>query len=144
MIEFLKKTCNDFFIIAAGILISSTVFCSIFNPGQMFDLGFMWQIIGMAFFSSLLHFIFYSRKELTKKQMLVRQIIHACVLVALLLTLGYTWGWIQSGSVAQALIFVALIGFVYCIVTVLSFQHDKKVARRLNDCLKQYKSHDSQ
>jgi len=142
MKDFLKKMLRDFFTITAGCFLSTTVFCTIFYPGVSFNITAMWYLVSLGFVTTLPHFIFYSRKELGKKQMLTRQIIHACVLFGILLTFAYTLGWIEKGSVVQPIVFILLVGLVYFMVGFLSFHHDKKVARELNKQLKQYKSHE--
>lgn len=144
MRDFLKMTLWDFMIIAAGILINAAIFCTIFYPDYTFDIRFLWQIIAMAALTSLLHIVFYSRKELSKRQMLVRQIIHACLLLTLLLVLVYTWGWLEPGDVVQIIVFIVLAACVYVSVCVLSLHYDKKVAKELNARLKQYKKKETE
>jgi MFS superfamily sulfate permease-like transporter len=144
MRDFLKMTLRDFMIIAAGILINAAIFCTIFYPDYIFDIRFLWQIITMAALTSLLHIVFYSKKELTKRQMLVRQIIHACLLLTLLLVLVYTWRWLEPGDVVQVIVFIALAACVYVSVCVLSLHYDKKVAKELNARLKQYKKKETE
>lgn len=142
MRDFLKKMLRDFFTITAGCFLATTVYCSIFYHDVTFNLYALWTTVAMAVLTTLPHFIFYSRKELGKKQMLVRQIIHACVLLAIILTFAYTLGWIERGSIVQLAVFILLVGLVYSAVGFLSFHHDKKVARELNERLKQYKNHE--
>lgn len=144
MKDFLKDMLRDFFIITTGILISATVFCTIFIPERPFGIGFLWQIIAMGVFSTLPHFIFFAKKELTKKQMLTRQIIHACVLLALLLTLAHVWGWVDLHNAAGVMVFITMVGFVYMLVTLFSLHHDKKVAEALNARLQQYRDRETQ
>jgi uncharacterized membrane protein len=138
MKEFLLKMIRAFFTIMAGILIATTVYCTIFVPDLTFGIDFLWQIIVMAFLTTLPAFIFYTKKELSKKQMLARQIIHACVLLALILSIAYFLGWIEPASIVQLAVFLALVACVYLVVRVLSFHHDKKIAERLNIGLKKY------
>jgi len=142
MKDFLKKMLRDFFTITAGSFMATTVYCTIFYRHVSFDLYGLWSIVALGVVTTLPHFIFFSRKEFGKKQMLTRQIIHACVLLAILMTFAYTLGWIDTGSIIQPIVFIVLVGLVYFAVGFLSFHHDKKVARELNERLKQYKSHE--
>lgn len=143
MKDFLRKMLRDFFVITAGCFLATIVYCTIFYQDVTFDLNALWLTVVLGFVTTLPHFIFFSRKELGKKQMLTRQIIHACVLLGILLTFAYTLGWIERGSIVQPTVFIVLVGMVYLAVSVLSFHHDKKVAEQLNTGLKQYKSHES-
>ena len=143
MKDFLKKMLRDFFTITAGCFLSSTVFCTVFYPDVSFNITAMWSLVSLGVVTTLPHFIFFSRKELGKRQMLTRQIIHGCVLFGILLTFAYTLGWIEKGSIIQPLVFILLVGMVYFMVGFLSFHHDKKVARELNERLQRYKRNES-
>ena len=144
MKEFLNKTLRDFFTITAGCFLATTIYCTIFYQNVTFNLPGLWSIALMALVTTLPHFIFFSREELGKKQMLTRQIIHACVLLGILLTFAYTLGWIDRSSIIQPIVFILLSGLVYFSVGFLSFHHDKKVAERLNTGLKHYKDREQQ
>lgn len=139
MKEFIVKVMHGFFTITASILICTTVFCTVFPPDQKFGVDLLWQIIVMGLLCTMTLFIFYTKKELGKKKMMARQIIHIAVLLALLLSLSYSWGWIDGGSFVQVALFLAMVACVYLVVTFLSFRRDKKIAERLNTGLKRYK-----
>jgi uncharacterized membrane protein len=139
MLKRLKDMLLDFLLIMAGILLCTTVFCTIFNREIRFGVDLLWQIIGLAFFSTLPGFIFFSKHELTKKQMLTRQIIHACILVILLLFFAYHWRWLIPQSIVQPIVFIFMIAFVYMIVSFFTYKRDKKVANMLNEQLKKFK-----
>jgi len=139
MLKQLKDMLLEFLLITAGILLCTTVFCTIFYQDILFGIDLLWQIIGLAFLSTLPGFIFFSKHELTKKQMLNRQIIHVCILVALLLFFAYHWKWLVPQSIVQPIVFIAMIAFVYTIVSFFVYQRDKKVANMLNERLEKFK-----
>ncbi|MBR0600364.1 DUF3021 domain-containing protein [Sinanaerobacter chloroacetimidivorans] len=130
--ELLKLMIRDFFVITAGIVISVAIFCSAFYPEELFPVEFFWNIISLGIMSSLPHFIFYSEKELNKRQMLTRQVIHFSIILLILFTVGYSWGWIATGNILQPVVFFLLVTAVYLGVKVLAFQNDRKMADLLN------------
>ena len=144
MIKRLKEMLLDFLMITAGTTLSATVFCTIFSQDFTFGIELLWQIVALSFFCTLPIIIFHSKKELTKTQMLIRQIVHLCVLLTVLIFFAYYWEWIDTGSIVQPIVFVALVAVVYITVTYFAYQCDKKVAILLNDRLERYKKRNSE
>lgn len=135
--EILRSMLRAFFVITTGITISMYVFCLIFNKDAGFSLDDIGRILKMALISELPYFVFYSRKELDKKQMLIRFMIHIPVLSAVLFYLASLWKWINVNSFNEVLVFFLLIIGVYALVLAASFYKDKKTADKLNDTLKE-------
>lgn len=139
MINQLKEMLLEFLAITAGITISTTVFCTIFDYNIYFGIGLLWQIVGLSFLCTLLGIIYVSKRELTKKQMLSRQIIHMGVLLILILFLAYRWQWIDAHSVIQPIVIIIMFLGVYSMVTYVTYIRDKKVAMMLNERLQKFK-----
>ncbi len=139
MIIKLKEMLLDFLLITAGISLSATVFCTIFYQDVRFGIELLWQVAALSFFCTLPGFVFYSKKELMKKQMLTRQIIHLCILIVLLLFFTYHWNWIDWRNIVQPVIFIAMFALVYVVVCYFTYKRDEKVASMLNERLAEYK-----
>lgn len=135
--ELFKNMLRSFFIISTGAVASMYVFCLIFFPDVTFTLGDIGRVLLMALASDLPYILFYSRKELGKRQMLVRKVIHFAALLAILLTFAHLWDWINLNNPGQVIVFILLVIGVYAIVIGLIVYQDKKLADKLNDVLKQ-------
>ena len=135
--DLLRTMIRAFFVIATGIVASTYVFCLIFNQSAVFSLDDIGKILLMAFTSDIPFFIFYSRRELSKKQMLIRQIIHLPVLLAVLFWFAWLWDWVNMDRPNEIIVFVLLIIIIYAIVLAAAVYQDKKLADKLNDRLKQ-------
>ena len=135
--DLLKTMVRAFFVIATGIVASIYVFCMIFNQDAVFSLDDIGRILLMAFASDIPFFIFLSRKDLGKKQMLIRQIIHIPVLLAVLLYFGWLWDWVSMNRPTEIIVFIVLVIIVYAIVLAVAIYQNKKLADKLNDRLKQ-------
>lgn len=135
--ELFKNMLRSFFIISTGAVASMYVFCLIFFPDVTFTLGDIGRVLLMALASDLPYILFYSRKELGKRQMLVRKVIHFAALLAILLTFAHLWDWINLNNPGQVIVFILLVIGVYAIVIGLIAYQDKKLADKLNDVLKQ-------
>lgn len=135
--ELLKAMFRAFFIITTGIIASMYIFCLIFFPDASFSLDDIGRILLMAFASDLPFFLFYSRKELGKKQMLVRTAVHIPVLLAILLYFAHLWNWVSMNNPKEVVVFILLVLGVYAIVYAAGAYQDKKMADKLNDSLKE-------
>lgn len=135
--ELVKKMINSFFMITTGIVISMYVFCLIFNPDVRFTLADIGRIILMAAVSDLALIIFFCRRELNKKQMLMRYIIHFIVLSAILLYFSFLWDWVNPRNTKEIAVFLISILLVYVVIFLSNRYRDRKLSDKLNDRLKQ-------
>ena len=139
MRDLLKTMAFEFVIIVAGITASVLIFCAILEPTARFGIEILLQILSLSFFVTLPHLVFYSPKELSKKQMRIRQAIHIALVTALMFFFGYEWNWINRGSVWHPILFFLLFIIVYVIVEFSLLQRDKREAQKLNMWLERYK-----
>ncbi|MCL1976471.1 MAG: DUF3021 domain-containing protein [Firmicutes bacterium] len=135
--DLVKTMVHSYFVITTGIIASMYVFCLIFNRNAVYSLDDIGRILLMALASDLPFIIFYSRKELGKKQMLIRQIIHIPFLLAVLFYFAQLWDWVRMNSPTEVIVFIALVLVVYAAVLAIATFQDKKLADKLNDRLKQ-------
>lgn len=139
LIDRLKEMLLEFLVITAGITICTTVFCTIFYNDGYFGLELLHQIVALGFFCTLPGIVFLSKKELTKKQMLIRYAIHMCILLALILFLAYRWEWIDPRNIVHPIIITFMFLGVYSLVSFVTYMREKKVAMELNEKLQNYK-----
>lgn len=142
MINWLKNLLQVFLLITAGTIISATIYCTLFFQDITFGIDLLWQLVAVAFFCTVPCLMFYSKKELSKKTMLIRHIIHLCVTLAILIFFAYFWTWIDVGSIIQPIVFVVLVSVVYVTVTFFAYQIDKMTAKQLNERLQQFRQRD--
>jgi len=136
-IAFSQKIVKDFLIIFASIIIIITILQQLYYPNIAFDLNSIYIIMAFSFLSSLMGFILYSPKDISEKQMRIRMAIHFFTLEILLITLSSIFGIVNS---VLDCIFLALqIAVIYLLVRLLSWQKDKKEAKKINEKLKAFK-----
>lgn len=107
---------------------------TIFFPDSESTILF-WQVIALSIISSLGNLIFCSRKELSRKQMLIRKIIHLLYVIIAVLGGACLCGWIDPGSVWQMVIMVIFILTVYGVVMYVNMKMEIKTAEALNQKL---------
>jgi len=134
--ELLKLMFRSFFVITTGVVVSMYVFCLIFTPEATFYLEDIGRILLMAVAGDIPFIIFYSQKELSKKKMFIRFIIHFLVLLAILLYFAHLWDWVNLKSPKEVAVLILLIIGVYAIVVIAINYQDKRLADKLNESLK--------
>ena len=136
-LKFVQKIIKDFFIIFASIIMMITLLRQMFYPEMAFDLKSIYIIMAFSFLGALTGFIFYSPHDLSENKMRIRIIIHFFTLEILLIVLGSAINIVNDAS---GVIFLALqIAVIYIIVRLLSWQNDKKDAKKINEKLKTFK-----
>jgi hypothetical protein len=135
----IKTMLVEFFIILSGTTICSAIFCTVFYRDVVLGVSFLWELIALSFLTTLPQLLFCSKKEVSKKQMRIRQSVHVVLVVALLVFLGHLWDWVEFTSVVEPLAFIALVLLSYTAIAAYMYHRDKKLAARLNEKLKLFK-----
>jgi len=136
----LKSVLQTFIYVTAGITISAAIFTSLFVQGFVLSSDLLWQIIGMAAVCATGNFVYYSKKELSKRQMAFRIICHYLYINLLVFVGAFLWEWIRPGILREVLVMLLLIAVVYAIVTIVSFQKEERTAKDLNLMLRKNNS----
>lgn len=130
--ELLKKTILTFALVIAGITVSSTIFLTIFVPEVQLGIMILWEIIIMSAVCSLGNLLFYSRREISKKKLRIRMIIHYIYINAVVLSGAFIWEWITPGYILQLIVIMILIAAVYAAVMLVNISKEIKIAEDLN------------
>ena len=133
----IKNMIYSFFIIVTSILASMCIFTLIFNPEALFTLTDLLGIFITALITTSTTFIFYSKKELTKKQMRIRTIIHIVVLLAICLFLSQIFGWANFKNHIETFLFVLSVFGTYVLIYIFSEYRDRKLSDKLNESIKE-------
>ncbi len=134
----IKKIFSDFFIITTGILIGIIVYCMLNEPEATFDVQLLQAIVFSGFVTSLPTMIFYSKKELTKRKMLLRQVIHFMFLESMILWSAYSSRSIEPGNIMQGIETFGMVFLIYFAVRLKGWLIDKKEAEKLNKRIEEF------
>lgn len=131
---FVKNVLISYFISATCISIGVAVLGSIFQPDAQLNYNALIYPQIYAILSSLIMLVKYSKKELTTKQMLFRNILHFSLLEITILLFVYL-GSVSADSLL--LIAVAVTVFIiYISVYLISWINDLNTAKIFNAELK--------
>ncbi|MCC0634500.1 DUF3021 family protein [Clostridioides sp. ZZV15-6388] len=139
LINILKNVVRYFCMITTGVLISVFTFCLLFSPDETFSISIFQQILLIALVTSLSTLIFYSKRELGRKELLIRQVIHMIFLFVFVMWFSFKSNWIDSGHIFQALFIALSIFIIYLCITLATCKRDKKESILLNKGLKEYR-----
>jgi len=127
---------HNFFLIFGGSVIAMYINHLIFSDGYIGVHAVTALLVATAL-CSLAQFIFFAKKQLNRRQILVRQIFHLAAILAIVLSTAYFMEWIGQEKPVQIVLFVGYVVMVYVFVTVVSVRKSKKLADALNRKLKE-------
>jgi hypothetical protein len=139
MKDTLKTMLVEFFIILSGTTICSAIFCTVFYRDVTLGVDFLWELIALSFLTTLPQLLFCSKKEFTRKQMMIRQSIHIILVVGLIVCLACIWRWIRFSTFIEPVAFVMLVLLSYAGITSFMYYREKKLAETLNEKLREFK-----
>jgi hypothetical protein len=137
--SFFKECVMRFFIIATCIGIASGIVGPVLMPETHLNYTAFFSPPLAALLATLPSFIFYSRKELTLKQVMVRKILHLITLEALLTVVALVCRNIST--LGETALFMTMVLIIYAAVSLIGFWLQSKEARLINKGLRKLQEH---
>ena len=132
--ELKKCLIQDYFVIVTGTLMGTLVYCLIFERSTTFSLFYLGWVLVFSLLADLPLCIFYSKKELTEHQWMIRFVLHFIVLEGLLLTLAYFANMYHN--LIGGAVFALIVAGVYVLVRFSGHQINVRIALKMNENLK--------
>lgn len=143
IIDYIRHLIKSFFTICSCILVGTTVFVTIVNIDVISN-AILWQIIVVSAAATLLDFIRYSRRELSGKSLINRNIIHYMLINILLFLAAYFFEWFKLASISKVIFFMLVILVIYVLIYLSIYFIDSVRAKELNEKLIEYKKRRSE
>lgn len=124
--------------IFAVIVIGITIANQFYNPQHHFSINDIYMYMIAAFIGTVPGLIFYTRRDISEKQMRIRMIIHFIVLESALIIFAVVVNLVNG--IGQILSLAADIALIYIIIRLLEWEDDKKVSKEINERLKAMKN----
>lgn len=139
----MKKTFKEFVVlfctINTGVMFATTIYISIFEKEASLDVSLLWQMLLVTFLTSLSDLLYYSKKELSKKQVIIRTCIQFILVGTIVIVSAYLFDWIDvTKPVYYIISLIVLIIIVYILVKLISYKKDMKMAEKLNEKIAEY------
>lgn len=129
-----KQLLLTFAFVTTGILCAATIFITVFWQNAHITVAFLWQILGVSALCSLGNFIWPDR-EVTKKEWIVREVLHYVYVCTVVLGLGSKFEWFYWNNLKMVLLMIFTIFIVFVTVMYVMLKMDKKVEKQLNEKL---------
>jgi 4-hydroxybenzoate polyprenyltransferase len=105
----------------------------VFYPGQMLTADYLWKIPLLSLCSVLPALILFSKKEPSRREFIIRRILHFVFTAAVVVGLLILYGWL---GVRYLIWFIIFFIVVFTVVTGIGFAGEKKIADKINDKIK--------
>lgn len=129
-----KMIAMQFLLITVGMLLGiglMNVFTRDYNDLPWF---FPFEILAVALSTALASLVYLSKNELSKKGMMIRQIIHFILLLVIVYSYGYLFKW--WSELSGILIVGAIFLGIYAIVFIVTYRMERKDSFKINEALK--------
>ena len=143
MTEKLKILVTIFSKITMGVLFASAIYISaLWGFDAKISVKILWQIIVVSAICSLPNLMYpvNGEKELSKKGMVIRQIIYFLFVNCTVLGLGRAFGWFYFKNAKMVVLMEILIIGVYVVMNLAAYMNDKMVANDMNRKLKELRN----
>ncbi len=130
----IKRVMMSFFISVTLITLAMAIVGLIFEPHMIFGYEAFLSPLIFGAIASFPMLVFYSNKEQSMKEILLRSLIHFLLLEILILSNLYIFGILTSPSMALSLALTIFI--INLAVHLVSYVHDKRAASEFNTALK--------
>ena len=138
--EHLKAVMSQFFVIAALINLAIFILGEIFRPDDKFGYEAFLAPIIYAAISLVPMLCMYSKKELTIKQHIFRELLQLISIEIILIFLGMGSKSLERENLALTSSFALSVFIIYVLVYVIAWLLDLNTARQINTDLKSFQS----
>lgn len=132
MKELVKRILESFFVINAGVTIGAAAFITLLQKDAKLGVEILWQIIIVSLLTALSTVIMHSKNELSKRQIIIRLVIHYILINAIVLCCAYIFNWFEFREPIKILGIIIVILSVFVFVWTITYKNDSKVAEMLN------------
>lgn len=135
MKESAKVVITHFFVITVAVLFFTTLVNTVDGVEEC-SIAYIWQVLITGVVSALPSCIFWSKKELSKKQWQIRFVFHFALIEAIIFTEGWIFEWYSDAL--SALVIAAEVILVYLIVYLYSYFVGISDAEKVNSALQAF------
>lgn len=136
--EHLKSVMSQFFVIATLINVAIFVLGEVFRPDEKFGYEAFLAPIIYAAISLVPMFCMYSKKELTVRQHIFRELLQLISIEIILIFLGLGVESLEPENLALTASFALSVFIIYVLVYVIAWLLDLNTARQINTDLKSF------
>lgn len=134
MKDTIKMVVSHFFVITVCVTAAIGIPNAFIPDHKGYPTDFPLNILLIGATSALPSFLFYFKKEPTRRQFILRVILHFCCIMAVILGEGRLLGWYSS--ITEMFYIAACVIVVYLAVWIITTRASQNVADNINSALK--------
>ena len=129
--ELMRRMFFLFFVVLSGLLIASYLFLLLFGHDTL-RVSDIAALIVLSIGINLGAFVFYSKRELKKSEMLLRQTAHLILVVGITLATAFYMNWVSWQEPLRIFVFTLLMTLVYVGSNAVEIFRSKRLVSDLN------------
>lgn len=138
--RWIREILLTFCMVTTGSVLVSAAYIKVFWPGdEQVSVDILWQLPLIAFVCCLGNF-FYPQREVGRRSILCRKLLHYLYINAVVLGGGYHFAWIERGNLSMPTVMAFGILVVFVAVSAVVWNWHKKETQRLNSKLQEYQA----
>ena len=131
----IKYALRDF-VMAYGLAVIATLFFRwLYHVESPISLATLWKLVLLSFAGVLPRLVYYSAHEQSEKEMMIRDILHALILVVVIMAFGRVMD-IWESFIDGIIVFGVLV-FINFAIKLLAYSQNASVAAKINQKLKE-------
>lgn len=136
---YIKSILKYFSVIYTIASIGAAIFISIFDKNATLGVKIFWELLGSCLLCSLVStFLLNSQKEWSKKEAIVRIIIHVILIYSIILGSGLSFKWININNIGECFEVSLMFFGIYAGVWIAIYKRDNREAEELNKKIMHY------
>ena len=130
--------------VVLGVEIAVAVFISVFYPGVSLSVALLWEILACSIVCALGNVIWWTGKELSRMETLIRIFLHYLYINAVVFGSAFLFDWIDYDSIVMVISMFFMILVIFLVVFLASWYHDKKISDLMTRSLKAYQEREDE
>ena len=127
--------------IVAMVILGSAIYITVFWGNECtLSANMLWQIMGVSAVCSLCSLILDSKRELSKRVMLLREILHFVMINVVVLFFGFWFEWFYLSAWKMIVGMELTIIAVYAGVMLINYRMNQRTAEEMNHKLQERQS----
>ncbi|MFG6357489.1 MAG: DUF3021 domain-containing protein [Acetatifactor sp.] len=127
-----------FTMVLTGVVFAVAVFTMVINPTETVETKLFWQMPLVSALCTLTSLIYPWNREMSKKEIIVKTLIHYLLINAIVLGGGALFYWYDPSQVRNIAAMVLAITLIFGVVTAISWRKSAADAARMNEKLEEY------
>lgn len=139
MLDKIKEMLHTFAYIETGVLISCTLFITIFHRDSSLSVSLLWQLLITTFLCVCGNLIYPNRK-ISEKLTKILVFLHYLYINAVVFGCAYFFDWFDVRNIKMSVFLFFSIMVIFLVIAWVTWNKNKRAAELLNYQLKEYQS----